>query len=325
MSQQSRMHSPCAQTNALEGTVFWSPAKSLWYSFFLVTAIVFAPRLWSWQASLVSALLTSATLCAGHSIGFHRLLIHRSFCCPKWLEKFLVSLGTLVGMGGPSKMLYLHEIRDWSQRKPVCHPFFIHQSSWLRDWWWNLHCEIRLTHPPEFRPEENVAGDRWYRFLDRTWMLLQIPLAAGLYLLGGWPFVIWGICVRISVSLTGHWFIGYLAHNPGPRSWHLEGHAVQGYNVPGFGLLSMGEAWHNNHHAFPESARFGLEKGQNDPGWWLLCVLRACGLVWNLNEPEHLPHRPELSRLKKPVRGELCESRLFGERCSVSSPEELRC
>lgn len=297
MSPVPRMRSLCALTNPMDGHVVWSPVKSLWFTAMSAGAIVFGPKTWSWDVSLMSCLLTMITLCTGHSVGFHRLLIHRSFKCPQWLEFLLVTIGTLVGMGGPKKMLYLHDIRDWSQRHPACHPFFIHQSGLLRDWWWNLHCEIRLTHPPEFRPDTAVINLRYYRFLDQTWMLLQLPLAAVLYWLGGWAWGVWGICVRIPVSLTGHWLVGYLAHNVGPRTWYLEGHAVQGYNVPGFGLLSMGEAWHNNHHAFPESARFGLERGQNDPGWWFLCGLKWLGLVWDLNQPKDLPHRPELQLL----------------------------
>jgi fatty-acid desaturase len=294
MSQVPRMRPRCALTNPVDATVFWSPIKSLWYSGLLLIALIFAPWIWSLPTAVMTGLLTAFTLCVGHSIGFHRLLIHRSFECPVWLERVLVTIGTVVGMGGPTRMLYLHDIRDWSQRHNHCHPFFSHQSGLLRDWWWNLHCEIRLTHPPQFDPGDSITSSHYYGLLDRSWMLLQIPLAIVLYSLGGWAWVIWGVCVRVPLSLTGHWFIGYLAHNGGPRSWHLEGHAVQGYNVPGFGLISMGEAWHNNHHAFPESARFGLERGQNDPGWWLLRTLQWTGLVWNLNEPKDLPFRSEL-------------------------------
>ena len=79
--------------------------------------------------------------------------------------------------------------------------------------------------------------------------------------------------VRVAASVTGHWLVGYFAHNRGPRSWHLEGAGVQGYNVPYCGLITMGEAWHNNHHAFPGSARLGLREGEIDPGWWVLLGL----------------------------------------------------
>lgn len=292
-----RMWMKSAQTNAVDGTVVWSPVKSLWFSGMAITALVFGPLTFSWDAAAISCLLTCATLCFGHSVGLHRLLIHRSFQCPLWLEYCMVYAGVLVGMGGPRRMVLLHENRDWSQRQAACHPFFIHRSGILQDAFWNLHCEFRFAHPPEFCPEPAVTGRRFYRLLDRFWMAAQLPLAAILYVLGGWSWVVWGIAVRVTISLVGHWLVGYLAHNCGQRDWHVEGASVQGYNVAGLGMLTMGEAWHNNHHAFPESARLGLKRGQHDPGWWLLCVLKAVGLVWDVVLPADLPERPEL----KPV------------------------
>jgi stearoyl-CoA desaturase (delta-9 desaturase) len=79
----------------------------------------------------------------------------------------------------------------------------------------------------------------------------------------------------------------------------VEGAGVQGYNVPYCGLITMGEAWHNNHHAFPASACLGLYKGETDPGWWVLRVLMAVGLVWNAKTPETLPMRPNLVALRR--------------------------
>jgi stearoyl-CoA desaturase (delta-9 desaturase) len=111
------------------------------------------------------------------------------------------------------------------------------------------------------------------------------------------PWLVWGIAVRVAASVTGHWLVGYFAHNRGPRSWHLEGAGVQGYNVPYCGLITMGEAWHNNHHAFPASARLGLQPGETDPGWWVLLGLARLGLVSNLKTPEMLPRRPNLVAL----------------------------
>ena len=93
--------------------------------------------------------------------------------------------------------------------------------------------------------------------------------------------------------------IGHVAHNRGPRSWHIEGAGVQGYNVPYCGLITMGEAWHNNHHAFPASARLGIGRGEADPGWWVLCGLRRTGLVWGVKTPDMLPHRPNLVELRE--------------------------
>ena len=119
--------------------------------------------------------------------------------------------------------------------------------------------------------ERRVAEDRFYQFIDRTWMAQQLPWAVLFFAVGGMPWLVWGIAARVAASVTGHWLVGYFAHNRGPRSWHIEGAGVQGYNVPYCGLITMGEAWHNNHHAFPGSARLGAAaRARPIPGWWVL-------------------------------------------------------
>lgn len=293
----SRMLPQTERTNPIAGRVVWSPVKSLWFTSHALLAICGGYATFCFDAVVLSFVFTVLTLCLGQSIGLHRLLIHRSFESVRWLEYLLVHLGTVVGMGGPFRMLYMHDIRDWSQRHESCHPFFIHQQSLWRDCLWQLHCDIQLTHPPRFVIEPRVADDRVYRFMDRYWMWQQLPWAGLFFIFGGWSFVVWGISVRITISLLGHWFTGYLAHNRGERDWHLAGHAVQGFNVPLLCLPTMGEAWHNNHHAFPGSAKFGLRPMQFDPGWWMLCALRALGLVWHLKQPRDLPPRLELEPL----------------------------
>jgi fatty-acid desaturase len=71
----------------------------------------------------------------------------------------------------------------------------------------------------------------------------------------------------------------------------------RGHNLPAAALLTFGEGWHGNHHAWPESARMGIEPGQHDPGWWTLLVLRRLGLVWGLRQPGDLAPRAGLRRV----------------------------
>jgi stearoyl-CoA desaturase (delta-9 desaturase) len=227
----------------------------------------------------------------------HRRLIHESFECPLWLEHLCVYLGTLVGMAGPIGMVRLHDFRDWAQRQRTCHDYSCHRAGFWRDAWWQLHCRLVLTHPPRFQPEPRIANDRFYAFVERTWMAQQIPWAVLFFALGGWSWVVWGICVRVSVCVTGHWLVGHFAHRKGPQTFIVEGAAAQGHNVRFATLISMGENWHNNHHAYPGSARMGLLPGQVDPGWWLIKVFEWLGLAWDIKTPANLPAREGLRRL----------------------------
>ncbi|MEC5128581.1 acyl-CoA desaturase [Verrucomicrobiales bacterium BCK34] len=289
MIETERTKCPRPETNPLDGTVSWAPSKSIWYSTHLLIAFLAGPLTWTWSASLICGALTVLTLCCGHSVGLHRLLIHRSFATPLWLKRSLVYLGTLVGMGGPFTMIRLHDLRDWSQRHERCHPFFIHQNTLFRDWIANLHSRIALEHPPEIHIEPEVAGDPVFRFLEKTDRWQQLPLALLLFAGGGISWVVWGISVRITMSLTGHWLVGYIAHNTGDRIWHMKNQAVQGYNVRHLGLLTMGESWHNNHHAFPGSARLGHSPKQHDPGWWFISLLERTGLAREIRTPKDFP------------------------------------
>ncbi len=284
-------------TDAVTGTVTWSAKKSLWISsMYLGTFIAIA--YYATPTHIAAFLLTTATvLCLGHSLGMHRRLIHDSYDCPKWLEYNFVYLGSLVGLGGPITMIHTHDIRDWAQRKSQCHDYFAHRQSFLKDAWWQMHCDIKLEHPPTMILEEDIQNDRFYQLLERTTLLQQLPWAVLFYWLGGWGLVLWCICARIAISVTGHWLIGYFAHRQGHRDWHVEGAGVQGYNVKFAGLITFGECWHNNHHAFPGSAKIGLNEGQADPGWWVLKGLERINLAWNLRTPEQIPYRQALKAM----------------------------
>lgn len=293
-----------SSTSATAGRIAWSPAKSLWFAAHVLLGLAGIVLFPSWQAAGVFLLLSAITLCAGHSVGMHRLLIHRSFAAPLWLERILVWLGTLVGMAGPFGMIRAHDMRDWHQRQTVCPPHPSHGARFWRDCWWQLHCEFRLRHPPEFRIETEVASDPFYRFLERTWMLQQLPLAVLLWFWGGMGFVLWGVSLRIAVSLFGHWMVGHFAHKQGHQGWEVEGLPVQGYNLPWLGILTFGENWHGNHHAFPHSALLGVERRQADPGFLFIRVLGALGLARQIMRPESQPPREGLRRVGHAVLGD---------------------
>jgi fatty-acid desaturase len=292
-----------ADSDPALGEVRWAPVKSIWIGSMTAIGLIGGVLLFTWDAFAVFLALSAVTLCGGHSVGMHRRLIHNSFACPLWLEYVLVYLGVLVGMAGPVGMTRQHDLRDWAQRQSTCHDFLCHRRSFWHDAWWQLHCELYLTRGPAFVLEPRFANDRVYAWMERWWMWQQLPVAIVLFAIGGWAWVVWGVCARVAVCVTGHWLIGHYAHREGPQSYIVRGASVQGFDVPLAGLISMGESWHNNHHAYPGSARIGLNADQPDPGWWLILVLERLGLAWNIRTPETMPLRPELVRVSSDASG----------------------
>lgn len=280
----------------IKGVVRWDVAHSLWNMSMLLAAVILGPFLFTGSAFLVFLVLTAGSLLLGHSVGFHRRLIHRSFDCPLWLERTLVWVGTSVGMSGPLWMIRTHDMRDWAQRQSDCHDYLAHRRPMLIDAWWQLNCRLELAKPPAFDLGE-AGRDRFYRFLEASWMAQQLPIAGLLFVAGGWSWVIWGVCARVSASVIGHWFVGHLAHRQGPQSWLVKDAGVQAHDVPWAAIPTMGEAWHNNHHAFPGSARIGLYPGQSDWGYVFIRLLARLGLAWNIALPEHLARGDKLVRI----------------------------
>ncbi len=288
---------PNQSTSALDGQIIFEPHRAVWLCVMVIggfAALFFFP---GWSGFCVFIGLSVITLCAGHSVGMHRLLIHRSFKTRVWVEYTFVYLGTLVGMAGPFGMMRTHDMRDWHQRQAVCPPHPSHQAGFLKDAYWQLCCRFELRHPPAFQIEDVVKTDAFYKFLDRTWMWQQIPLALLLFLCGGWEWVLWGVCLRVSVSLIGHWAVGHFAHRRGQQGWIVDGLPVQGFNLPNLSLITFGESLHGNHHAFPHSARLNVDKGQFDPGFQLIKILEFFGLAEDIQEPMSMPARKGLKRV----------------------------
>jgi sn-2 palmitoyl-lipid 9-desaturase len=276
-----------------EGEVRYAPVKSLWFSAMCIGALFGAFMYPSVSGFAFFVGSTAFILLFGHSLGSHRKFIHDSFQCPRWIEYFLVYCGTLVGLAGPHGLLRQHELRDYAQRLPQCHSFLRHGAGFWRDAFWQLHCDLRFATEPKLRIEPS-RNTRFYRFLESTWMWQQLPIAMALYWIGGAGIVCWGVCARVSACVLGHWLIGYFAHNHGEMNFEVQGAAVQGKNIRWTSLITMGESWHNNHHAFPGSARLGLRRGEWDPGWWVICALQRVGWITAVTLPQHLPSRHEL-------------------------------
>lgn len=119
----------------LVGELKYDFPKSLWNLSFIFIACIFAPLTFTFSALLVFVILTYFSLLIGHSVGMHRMMIHRTFKTHLWVSRLLIYIGVLVGMSGPFGIIKIHDLRDWAQRKEICHDFFSHKANFFQDIW----------------------------------------------------------------------------------------------------------------------------------------------------------------------------------------------
>ena len=238
-----------------------------------VALLALLPNNFSWGAVGITFVLYWVTAGLGITLGFHRLVSHRSFQTPKWLEYFLVFCGTLACQGGPIEWVGLHRMHHQysdTDKDP-------HDSNKGLLW---SHLTWMLCKNPasEYVPRytKDIANDPVYQFFQKYFIPIQVVLGLILYAFGGWSYVIWGIFVRLVIVFHATWFVNSATHKFGYKSHESNDESRNCWWVA---LLTFGEGWHNNHHAYQYSARHGLAWWEIDLTWVTIVVLRTLGLA----------------------------------------------
>ena len=242
----------------------------------------FFPQFFSWSAIGVSLLLYFVTGCLGVTIGFHRLLTHRSFRVPRLAECFFALCGTLALEGGPIEWTAGHRAHHKYSDTPL-DPHDANKGFWWSHVGWLISPNpARLTPEEERRFAHDLASDGFYLFLERAMLPLQLVLAGGLYLAGGWSWIVWGVFVRLVMVYHITWLVNSAAHDSGYQSYASKDLSTNNWWVA---LLAWGEGWHNNHHAFPFSARHGLKWYEFDLTWIAIASMKWMGLARDVKLP----------------------------------------
>jgi stearoyl-CoA desaturase (delta-9 desaturase) len=231
------------------------------------------PSNFNWTALGVAALLHWISAGVGITLGFHRLVTHRSFQTPKWLEYTLVFCGTLACQGGPLDWVGLHRIHHLHSDQEG-DPHDSNQGFWWSHIIWMFY-DIPANAEVS-RYTKDISDDPFYQFCQNYFILIQFVLGLALFLLGGWPFVVWGIFLRLVVVWHCTWLVNSATHKFGYRTYESGDRSTNCWWVA---LLTYGEGWHNNHHAFQYSARHGLQWWEIDLTWMTIQVLQALGLA----------------------------------------------
>ncbi len=169
------------------------------------------PGAFSWPAIGVAVFLHWLSGGIGITLGYHRLITHRSFEIPKWLEYALLFCGALACQG-PLEWVAKHRMHH-ERADTAGDPYDRNGSFWWTHLGWVLHrlpCDRDIP-----RYTKDIARDPVYRFFNRSILFWQVALAGLLFSLGGWPFVVWGIFVRLVTVYHCTWFVNSAAHRWG--------------------------------------------------------------------------------------------------------------
>ena len=225
----------------------------------------------------------------GITVGFHRLLAHRAFDAAAPVRAVLAVLGSMAFQGPVVKWVANHR-KHHAFSDEDGDPHSPHVGRGPLSGLWHAHMGWILygDRPIPERYARDLIDDPVIRFVNRTfalWVVLgfALPFAAGFGLTGslegGLLALLWGGLVRIFLLHHMTFAINSLCHFMGRRRFATDD---ESHNLALLAPLSFGEAWHNNHHAFPTSAFHGLRRHEIDPGGWVIRGLERLGLVWNV-------------------------------------------
>lgn len=232
----------------------------------------------------------------GITAGYHRLFTHRTFKATGWVAALLAIAGSMAGQGPVISWVALHRRHhECSDQEGDPHSPNLSGDGWrgaLRGLahshflWMHRHEYPNVVHyaPDLLKDRSLVRISRLYYW----WIVLGLAIPAligGLVTLswtGAVSGLLWGGFVRIFVLEHIVWAINSFLHMFGTRPYDSRENS---HNGGIFALITFGESWHNNHHAFPESPSFGLQWYRLDPGYWLIRLLAGAGLAWDLRMP----------------------------------------
>lgn len=235
-----------------------------------------APFFFTWQALGVAVLLHWFTCSIGICLCYHRCLSHRSLKL-RWPARFVgLVAAALAGEGSPLRWSMVHRIHHGHSDEPG------DPHSPLEGKWWSHLLWMFVRQPEEVNDAAyqqyvpDLMKDRLVMFFQRTWQWWMFGCGVGLFAVGGWPMLLWGLCVRMVFAYHSTWFVNSATHLWGYRNYAT---TDESRNLWWVALLSYGEGWHNNHHAHPRLARAGHRWWEFDPTWCVIRFLRAVGLA----------------------------------------------
>jgi stearoyl-CoA desaturase (delta-9 desaturase) len=275
--------------------------KYNWDTILFVTAFhliaIAALFTFSWQNALAAFICWWVAASWGIGIAYHRLLTHRGFTTSKWMMRFLATCGTLGLQSGPITWVTTHRLHHAftdTDKDP-------HSPREKGFWWSHIGWIFRGTAQVKSwsimqRYAPDLMKDPYLRFLDKYYYVTTLLLSASLFAIGGWTMVVWAIFMRITVSWHFTWLVNSATHLWGSRRFDIRDDSRNNALVA---AVTFGEGWHNNHHAYPRSAKHGLTLKEFDINWYQLRILEKLGLIENVYAYDLASESEEPKELRK--------------------------
>ena len=219
----------------------------------------------------------------GITLGYHRLMTHRAFKAPRWVERFLATCGVLALQRSPLEWVGHHRMHHAGVDTHL-DPHNARKGFWWSHLFWMCHHQPQFSDMKKLRRfARDISADPYLNWLTNPSVQVGFQVALGLALLvfGGVDYMIWGIFVRLVVTYHVTWFVNSATHKFGYRNYETDDLSTNTWWV---GILAFGEGWHNNHHAHQDVARAGHKWWEFDLTWQVIKLMRVFGLAYDIKE-----------------------------------------
>jgi sn-1 stearoyl-lipid 9-desaturase len=267
----------------------------------LVALLACLPWFFSWTGVVLAALGQYVFGGIGMNVGYHRLLTHRSFSCPRWMERSLAILGACCLEESPTVWAAWHRKHHHMADKELDPHSPLASFLWGHVGWLMVKTDNADAGKLKSRYAADLAADPFYGWLEASDNWIKVALVSWAIFFGagfaavkfsdgtmteaiqfGSSLVVWGAAVRTVLVWHITWSVNSVTHLWGYRNYETPDNSRNNVLI---GLLAGGEGWHNNHHAAPASARHGHKWWEFDVAWLTIRVLMMFGLATKVTLP----------------------------------------
>lgn len=263
-------------------------ATVAWFGAIHVGALA-APFFFSWKGLILAVFLHWLTGSIGICLAFHRMLTHDGMQTHRFTRYFLTLIGTLAGEGPCLYWVATHRKHHAFSDK-VGDPHSPHDGPWWSHMLWmvpKVSKEDQQSLYSRWIPD--LKDERGLQILEAAFLPAHILFGAMIYGIGYWlggsymamSLLLWGMFLRLALVLHATWMVNSASHIWGYRNYETTDDSRNNWFVA---IITYGEGWHNNHHAFPRNARHGHRWWEVDMTFGAVRILKALGLAWDIVE-----------------------------------------